>query len=103
MVVPLASGGLAHYWRDNDAPGMPWHLGAVFGQSLGHVDAVSLIESNFSASGHGPGNLELVARVGDRLAYFWEPDNGPWRSAGYLQASGVPITGVAGTPALIQG
>ena len=102
-VVPLATGGLAHYWRDNDAPGTPWHLGSVFGQSLGHVDAVSLIESDFSASGHGPGNLELVARVGDRLAYFWEPDNGAWQSAGFLQADGVPITGVAGTPAMIQG
>jgi len=44
MVVPVASGGLAHYFRDNDAPGFPWYLAATFG--IGRVEAISLIESN---------------------------------------------------------
>ncbi|MBI3952175.1 MAG: DUF4185 domain-containing protein [Acidobacteria bacterium] len=33
VVVLLAGGGLAHYWRDNDSPGLPWHGPIVFGTS----------------------------------------------------------------------
>jgi hypothetical protein len=103
LLVPLASGGVAHYWRNNDAPGAPWQLGEIFGQSLGQVSSVSVVESNFTASGNGPGNLEVVARVGNKLAYFWKPDNSSvWQSAGYIQLSGVNVTGVTGTPTMIQ-
>src|SRR5262249_55955055 len=70
LVVPLAQGGLAHFWRDNDALGTPWKGGVIFGQELGRVDSVSLIQSTFTASGHGPGNLEVIARVGNRLFGF---------------------------------
>jgi hypothetical protein len=35
VVVPLASGGLAHYYRDNDAPGAPWMGPNIFGDSVG--------------------------------------------------------------------
>ena len=38
----------------------------------GHIDAVTMIQSNFG----DPGNLELVARVGDSLKFFWR-DSGP--------------------------
>jgi hypothetical protein len=113
LVVPLATGGLAHYWRDNDdvAHQLPWHRAQnPFPMLTERVDAVSLIESNFSTAGNGPGNLELVVRVGDRLLSFWRPDaggpgGGPglWQGPFDLVADGVPITGVAGIPTLIQG
>jgi hypothetical protein len=87
LIVPLSSGGIAHFFRDNDAPGLPWSnlpLPAVevFGTGM-TFDAVSLIQSNFSASGNGPGNLEVIARAGDRLFGFFRPDNSPqWQTAG---------------------
>lgn len=97
LVVPLATGGLVHYWRDNDAAGNPWQKGPVFATELGRIDAVSLIQSNFSAAGNGPGNLELVARIGDRLVQFWRPDTpSDWQNAGFF------ADGVSGNPALIQ-
>lgn len=67
----MVSGGLAHYWRDNDDPALPWYGPYLFGARLGKVDAVTLIQSNF-----GPGNLELIARVDSQLAHFWK-DTGP--------------------------
>ncbi len=72
VVVPLASGGLALYFRDNDDPNLPWKGPFPFGQSVGPVAAVSLIQSNFGS----PGNLEVVARVGNRLAFFFR-ESGP--------------------------
>jgi hypothetical protein len=36
------------------------------------------MQSNFSSSGFGPGNLELVARSGDRLDFYWRDDASPW-------------------------
>jgi hypothetical protein len=37
-----------------------------FGQELGRVEAVTLIQSNYGS----PGNLELVARAGDGLHFL---------------------------------
>jgi hypothetical protein len=98
LVVPLASGGLAHYERDNDAPGLPWSDPTVFGVGLGVVDAVSIIQSNFSSSGVGPGNLELIARVGNRLAFSWRTDQPPftWSDPVFF------LDGVTGSPSFIQ-
>ena len=72
IVAPLAAGGLAHYWRDNDTLGLPWHGPIVFGAGAGSIDAVALIESNFGR----PGNLELVAVAGGRLLFTWRDK--PW-------------------------
>jgi hypothetical protein len=72
MVAPLVTGGLAHFWRNNDSPAMPWSAPIPFGGSVGRVTACSLIESNFGS----PGNLEVLATVGGRLAHFWR-DSGP--------------------------
>ena len=97
LVVPLASGGIAHYWRDNDDPRPSWQLGEVFAKELEHVDAVALIQSNFGQP--GPGNLEVVARVGDDLIHFWR-DSGPdlkWRNNGTF------FSGATGIPGFIQG
>ncbi|WP_322762258.1 hypothetical protein [Frankia sp. Cr2] len=61
VVAPSAAGGLVHFWRNNDAAGFPWSTPRTFGTELGHVDAVTMIQSSFGL------HLEVVARVGDRL------------------------------------
>src|SRR5262249_58757576 len=58
LVVPSSSGGLVHYSRNNDDPTLPWSGPTFFGQSLGLVDAATMIQSNFGS----PGNLEVVSR-----------------------------------------
>jgi hypothetical protein len=77
MVAPLIGGGLAHFWRENDAPALPWHGPFPFGSSDTYNE-VALMQSNFSSSGFGPGNLELVARSGNRLDFYWREDALPW-------------------------
>ena len=93
LITPLASGGLRALWRDNDAAGLPWHTGPVFGSGV--YDAVALIQSNFG----NPGNLEVVARQGTQLVAFWR-DSGPsltWHGP-------VPFaSGAAGNPTFVQG
>jgi hypothetical protein len=100
LVAPLATGGLGHWFRDNDDPALPWRSAPVFGQSVGVIDAVTLIESNFGT----PGNLEVIARTGDRLIFLWRDSTQPlsWHGPYPLVADGVPVTGVAGNPLLIQ-
>jgi hypothetical protein len=83
VVYPLRSGGLAHVWRDNDH-GANW-VGppTVLGSELGRVDAVAMIESNYFDPGtDGPGHLEVIARAGPSLYFFWRDSthfvwNGP--------------------------
>ena len=72
LAYPLAAGGIGIKWRNNDAPGLPWSATTSFGQTLGPVDGVSMIQSNFGT----PGNLEVVAHVGSALHAFWR-DSGP--------------------------
>ena len=94
LVVPLATGGFSHFWRDNDDPSLPWCGPIDFAADKGIYDAVTLIQSNFG----DPGNLEIVARSGDQLAFFWR-DSGPdfkWHGPEII------ATGVVGTPSMIQ-
>jgi hypothetical protein len=94
VVAPAQNGGLLHFWRNDDAPALPWNGPTQFGQSLGAVDAVTMIESNFGT----PGNLEVICRVGNTLYFFWR-DSGPafaWNGPFTL------MSGVAGNPVLIQ-
>ena len=81
LVTPLLGGGIGHFFRNNDDPNLPWSGPVTFAKDLGLVDAVSLIQSNFSTefvnSGQtvkGPGNLAVAARVGDTLLYFYRDD-----------------------------
>lgn len=95
IVAPHTGGGIAHYWRDNDAEETPWHEGPVFAQEL-HVDDLSLIQGNFGS----PGNFEVVARIGSRLAHFWRDNSDPalpWHGPTFF------ATGVSGRPSLILG
>ncbi|HEX2494187.1 MAG TPA: hypothetical protein VHK24_10465, partial [Steroidobacter sp.] len=80
LVVPRASGGMYHFWRENDAPGLPWHGPFAFG--TGNISAVSMFQGNFGA----PGNLELVAREGNRLAFYWRSGLPPysWNGPFYI-------------------
>ena len=93
LVLPTSGGdrsGLVHFWRDNDAPSLPWIGPTLFGADVGPVDAVALLQSNFG----DPGNLEVVARIGDRLALFSRASEPPWTWQGptffFSGASGVP-------------
>jgi len=88
VIYPAAAGGLGAMWRNNDAPGNPWSTSGVFGQSLGPVGAVTMIHSSY-------GNLEVVARVGDRLYSFWRGTTG-WNGPTQI------ASGAAGNPVLIQ-
>jgi hypothetical protein len=92
VVAPAGGGGLVHFWRNNDNPAMPWSAPTPFATGLGNVDAVTMIESNYTR----PGNLEVVARVGGELYFTWRDDTG-WHDPIQLEL------GVAGRPALIQG
>jgi hypothetical protein len=38
LVVPLASGGLAYYWRNNDDKRLLWHGPGKFGMHIGQLD-----------------------------------------------------------------
>ena len=96
LVVPLASGGIAHYFRDNDS-GQGWVRSAVFGSGL--YDAAVMIQSSIGASGSDGGNLEVLARKGTDLYHFFRGQSGTaltW-SAGKKIASGV-----TGSPGFIQ-
>jgi Domain of unknown function (DUF1929)/Glyoxal oxidase N-terminus len=92
VVAPHVGGGLAHWWRDNDAASVTWHGPVRFGS--GSVRAAALIQSNFGRLG----NLEVVALVGDQLVHWWRDDGGTWKWTKGAKFA----TGVAGPPALIQ-
>jgi hypothetical protein len=79
LVVPMTSGGLAHYRRNNDDEQLPWMGPLMFGLNMGAIESMTLIQSNFGEQGH----LELAALADGQLALFWRasgPDfrwNGP--------------------------
>lgn len=91
LVVPLASGGMVHFFRDNDAPGFPWYYTTTFG--TGYIDAISMIESNFGV----PGNLEVIVRIGSQLFSYYRDTT--WRGPFPIQTHGLVISG---NPVLIQ-
>jgi hypothetical protein len=104
LVTPLASGGMAHFFRNNDDQSLPWSQTDTFGTDQGNVDAVSLIQSNFSTQFvntgvQGPGNLAVAARVGSNLLYFYRDDVAPFTWHGPTMTI---ATGVTGAPSLIQ-
>ncbi len=86
VLVPSASGGLQHFWRDNDN-GMTWEGPETFFTGLS-FSAVSLIQSNYA------GHLEGVAVSNGTLYYFFHDTQwrGPWALG----------SGCAGTPVLLQ-
>jgi Domain of unknown function (DUF1929)/Glyoxal oxidase N-terminus len=88
VIAPLASGGLAHFWRDNSDPALSWHGPTPFG--AGQVDAVAAIESSF-------GNLEVVARVGKQFHHYWRnSQTGEWNGPNAIVDLSPPDPTVAG-------
>jgi hypothetical protein len=100
VLVPLVAGGIAHYFRNNDDPTLPWKAAPAFGQNAVRVDALTMIQSNFGT----PGNFEVIARIGERLVFFWRESASPlaWHGPVPLVADGVAVSGVTGNPMLIQ-
>jgi len=54
LVAPATDGGVLFMWRNNDDPALPWSAPGRFGETLGTVDEITMIQSNFGS----PGNLE---------------------------------------------
>jgi hypothetical protein len=100
LVVPRVDRGFDHFFRDNDHPALPWIRAPSVGSGQGRIDAISMIQSNFG----DPGNLEVVARIGNRLVYFWRESTVPfqWHGPFPIIADGEEIEGVTGNPVLIQ-
>ena len=99
--VILEGDRLVHWFRDQDAPGLPWRQGQVIVNG-GAAWPGALIQSNFSSGQHG--NFEVIApvRVGDHveLRHYWHDNSDvslPWEPAG-----GPIATNVAGPASLIQ-
>ncbi len=118
-VVLVLNGKLVHYWRDNDAFGLPWHGATLLpdgGRSAPRASdrapvpmaptSVALIESNFNE----PGNLEVIARMTATLAgggsadslVAYARDRFGWHGPTSIEVDGKGVVGVQETPAFIQ-
>jgi hypothetical protein len=104
LVVPLAAGGIARYWRDAASADPYWSGPAVFATELGQVDAVVLAESIQGAEV----NFEVLVRKGGQLAHYRQPadDRLTWLGPAFFfdDATGIPgfIGGGAGEPTTLQ-
>jgi hypothetical protein len=103
LVVPLATSGLVHYWRNNDVDFVPWNGATFFGTNDGAFDTAALIQSSFT-EGSNIGNLEVIARQQGQLVHYWRIDQPPFLWIGPFGAEvGLPTEGVSGTSSLIEG
>ncbi len=94
IIVPLELKGLAICTRLNDTSGLYWSGSPTFATALGHVDAATIIQSNFGSFG----TLEVVVRVADRLLHLFRPNE-----SGASWSTPIEFAkGVTGNPALIQ-
>lgn len=76
LVVPLATGGIGHYWRDNNTAGLPWNGPTVFGSDVGRFDALDMLVDNYTLWEMPPHTLQVVARFQNQLLYYYR-DAGP--------------------------
>ena len=82
LVVPRIGGGIYHIYKIHDDANDPganrWQIGnyRVPLDSKSIYQAVSLIQSDYGRP-ENPGNLELVARTDDKLAFFWMDSSTP--------------------------
>jgi hypothetical protein len=90
LIAASPRGGFVHRTRRNQAADLPWVTSAFFGS--GFFDGGSLIQRS---AGHMGGDLEALARVGDRLAHF-RREEGKWKEPLYIGS------GIVGRPAMIQ-
>jgi hypothetical protein len=88
VVAPLATGGLAHWWRDNGLPARPWHGPTPFGP--GTYSAAALIQAD-------NGNLEVVALRGSQLVHFGRDASHAWH-----EPIVIPGPAVSGQPGFVE-
>ncbi|VVB69146.1 Uncharacterised protein [uncultured archaeon] len=101
LVVPLAEGGLAYFWRNNDDERLPWEGPVKFAAEAGRLAGVSLIQGDFGEAG----NLELVATDlgGHRLMHFWRDSGSALGWYGPTQISEKSLVPIfSGSPAMIR-
>jgi hypothetical protein len=99
VVIPWADDGLAHYWRENDHPALPWHGPHYFGQGALYTSA-TISESDFRAHDNdNPGNFEVLARRSDgKVLLFWRENGGNWS---WFGPAAEVAADTAGNPSLI--
>lgn len=105
VVAPHAQDGLVHYVRLNDAPDVPWSSPNRFGQNLGQVDAVAMLQSDYINPGESNGHFEVIARVGNKLFSLWRESQPPytWNLIPQAITDGLDVSlAVDGVPGLIQ-
>jgi len=69
---------IVHYWRDNSAPGLPWHRGVTVSSAA--TGTASLIEGQFRANASRPGTFEALIDEGN-LRHYWRDNSAaglPW-------------------------
>ncbi|MGW0556757.1 M14 family zinc carboxypeptidase [Streptomyces sp. NPDC002926] len=96
FATPLAEGGIDHLRKHYDQPQEStfWDIIARFAKTEA-VAALSMIQSR-------TGNLELVARIGFRVAHFWCDPSFAWHGPTFLPQFGEGEMKARGNPALIQ-
>jgi hypothetical protein len=76
LCVALPDGTVQHWWRDNQASGLPWHMSATFGSGVAEV--VAMVEGSFGF------NLELVVcRTDGNLQHYWRDGSG-WHAGAVI-------------------
>lgn len=104
VVIPWPDGGLAHFWRENDAPGAPWHGPAIF--SSGQYVGASVADSDFAAfRSSSIKNLEVIAVTeGGQVEHWWRENGGAfiWHKAATLFEDGTGVPALAYTFATFQ-
>ena len=73
VVAPLKDGGLSHWWRNNDHPGLAWSGPDTFGND--DYDEVMLIENNLK-------QLTVVVKTDDEYRFFVRDDGHSWEWLG---------------------
>src|SRR5262249_17820656 len=114
LLVPMGD-HVAHFWRDNDSPGFPWHrnpdlprAGAFTlppGTFVVTADpvGVAFLQGNFIPAPGAHGNFEVVVRLRPRLPgkdylafYYFDSAEMRWHGPLALEENGAAIDGVTG-------
>ena len=100
VVIPRVGGGFVAFWRENDAPGLPWHGPGLAMGSEDDVTDVALLEDGLL-----PPQLASVRREGSRLRFAVRSSQNAhgvvhrrWGPSAELPGGGV----VGGAPGLVQ-
>ncbi|MGY6025348.1 hypothetical protein [Streptomyces spinosirectus] len=97
LLAAAGDRGLVSYWRDNDDALLPWHGPYAFGDDLGPVDGVSVVQSTWGTPGLG--RLAAAVQHQGLLSVLWRDDQPPFDWSAPQQLA----SGTRGSPALIQG